>query len=210
MNETAPPACAPLCDSANINALDRHFAGRYSETWTKVGDLTTAATLLLVPAGLLLGEPTRGGLKDVLVVGEAVLVTSALQVTAAYMTGRPRPRVYGEEAPLDERNDPNAARSFFSGHVANCLAATMVATTALRRIGRPRIAWAVLGVGLAGSALVGLARVTAGGHFPSDVIVGYAVGAGVGIALPALHDWNLKATPLAAPDAGGLAITGRF
>jgi membrane-associated phospholipid phosphatase len=210
MNETGPPACAPLCDRANVNRIDRHFAGYYSESWTRFGDITTASVLLLIPAGLVIGEWSRGGFKDLVVVAEALLLTSAIQVTTSYAVNRPRPRVYGEEAPLDERNDANAGRSFFSGHVANCVAATMVANTALRRTGHPTMAWAVLGVGLAGSALVGLARVEGGGHFPSDVVIGYAIGAGVGIALPALHDRQLQAAPLALPGAAGVSVAGRF
>ncbi len=210
MDETGPPACAPLCDRANVNPIDRHFAGTYSESWTRVGDITTASLLVLVPAGLLIGEPSRAGFKDLVVVAEAVLLTSALQVTTSYAVNRPRPRVYGEEAPLDERNDANAGRSFFSGHVANCLAATIVASTALRRTGHPTLAWAVLVVGAAGSALVGVARVEGGGHFPSDVVIGYAFGAGVGIALPALHDRQLQAAPLALPGAAGVSVAGRF
>jgi membrane-associated phospholipid phosphatase len=210
LNETAPPACAPLCDRNDVNAFDRHFAGWYSKSWTTVGDVTTASILILVPAGLIIGNPTRGGLGDLLVVGEAVLVTSAFQVTASYAVGRPRPRVYGEEAPVSERSDPNAARSFFSGHVATCLAGTMVATAALWRMDRPRLGWAVLAVGLTGSALIGIARIAGGGHFPSDVVVGYAVGAGVGIAIPALHDLNIRAAPLALPNTAGLSVATTF
>jgi membrane-associated phospholipid phosphatase len=210
MNETAPPACAPLCDRADVNAFDRPFAGWYSKTWTTVGDITTASVLVLVPAGLLIGEPSRGGLVDLLVVGEAVLLTSALQVTASYAVGRPRPRLYGEEAPLSERADANASRSFFSGHVATCLAGTIVATTALWRMDRRRLGWAVLAVGVAGSALIGIARIAGGGHFPSDVLVGYAVGLGVGIAIPALHDLDLRVAPLAVADSAGLSVATSF
>ena len=210
MNETGPPACAPLCDRANVNPIDRHFAGYYSESWTRVGDLTTASILILVPASLFVTRSARAGLIDLVVVLEAVLLTSAIQVTTSYAVARPRPRVYGEEAPVDERNDANAGRSFFSGHVANCLAGTMVANTALRRTGHPTLAWAVLGFGLAGTALVGVARVEGGGHFPSDVVIGAAIGAGVGIAIPALHDRQLQAGPLAMPGAGGVSLSGRF
>jgi membrane-associated phospholipid phosphatase len=209
-NETAPPACAPLCDRADVNAFDRRFAGWYSKTWTTVGNVTMVAVFVLVPAGLLVGEPSRGGLGDLLVVGEAVLLTSALQVTASYAVGRPRPEVYGEEAPLAERSSADAGRSFFSGHVATCLTATIVATTALWRMDRRRLGWAVLSVGLAGSALIGVARIAGGGHFPSDVLVGYAVGAGVGIAVPALHDLDLRAAPLALPDTAGISVATSF
>src|SRR5581483_2288430 len=111
-------------------------------------------------------------LGDLLVVAEAALVTAAIQVPASYAVGRPRPRVYGESAPLDERNDANAGRSFFSGHVANCVAATRAA---LARLHHPRLAWAAFAAGMAGSALVGVARVAAGSHFPTDVAVGVAV-----------------------------------
>jgi membrane-associated phospholipid phosphatase len=210
MNETAPPACAPLCDKSNVNPLDRPFAGQHHEGWRKIGDLTTISVLLLVPVGLLVGEPSRAGLTDLLVLGEAVLITAAIQVTSSYAVKRPRPRVYGDEAPLSDRDDANAARSFFSGHVANCLAGTMVAATALRRIGRPRLATAVLTVGLVGTGVVSIARIVSGGHFPTDVLAGYAVGAGVGIAIPALHEYHLEAAPLAFPGAAGLTLAGRF
>jgi hypothetical protein len=85
MNETGPPACAPLCDSANVNRIDRHFAGTYSETWTRVGDITTASVLVLVPVGLLIGEPSRAGLKDLVVVAEASIVPAR-----ASMARKPR------------------------------------------------------------------------------------------------------------------------
>jgi membrane-associated phospholipid phosphatase len=210
LNETAPPACAPLCDRSQVNAFDRPFAGLYSPRMQTLGDLATAATILLVPAGLLVAEPSRGGLGDLLVVGEAALLTSAVQVPVSYAVGRPRPRVYGEKAPLAERDDANAGRSFFSGHAANCLAVTMVTTTALRRTHHRRLAWTVLAVGLTGSVVVGIARVGAGGHFPSDVLVGYAVGAGVGIAVPALHAANFEVRPLADAQIRGLAIAHAF
>jgi membrane-associated phospholipid phosphatase len=209
LGEGAPAACAPLCDRATVNPIDRPFAGLHSERWGTVAELATASVLLLVPAGLLIGEPSRAGLVDLLILGEAAFLTLAIQVPVSYAVGRPRPRLYGEDAPLSERTDPNAARSFFSGHAGNCLAVTMVATVALRRIGRPRLAGAVLVVGLAGAALVGVARVAAGGHFPSDVVVGYAVGAGVGIAIPALHRHDLRASALAFPGAG-ISLSGRF
>jgi membrane-associated phospholipid phosphatase len=210
INETAAPACSPLCDKSNVNAFDRPLAGRYSHGWDTVGNVATISTLVLVPAGLLVGEPSRGGLVDLLVVGETVLVSSAIQVTMGYAVARPRPRVYGDKAPLDMRNDANAGRSFFSGHAADCLAGTLAATTALRRTGHRTVAWVTLAVGLAGSALVGGARVASGGHFPSDVLIGYAVGAGVGIAVPALHSSRIALAPLASSGAGGVALQGTF
>ena len=210
IKETAPPACAPLCDRNQVNAFDRPFAGLYSHSWQTFGNYATATTILFVPVGLIIAEPSLGGLGDLLIVGEAALLTSAIQVTSSYAVARPRPRVYGETAPLDLRDNSDAGRSFFSGHVANALAVTMVSTTALLRTHHRRMAWAVLAVGLTGSALIGIARVASGAHFPSDVLIGYAVGAGVGIAVPALHAVNLEVVPLADTQSGGAAIVGRF
>jgi hypothetical protein len=150
MNETGPAACAPRCDPARLNRFDRPFAGLYSTSWQKVGDLATVSTLLLAPVAVLAGEGVPGGLSDVVVVAEAALVTSAVQVPISYAVARPRPRLYGDKAPLDERDDSNGARSFFSGHVANCVAATIAASQALRRVHHPRLAWTALLVGLTG------------------------------------------------------------
>ena len=210
MGETAPPVCAPRCDPARVNAFDRPFAGLYSTRWQTVGDYTTVSTLVLVPLALVAGEGARDGFHDILVVAEAVLVTSAVQVPISYAVARPRPRLYGDSAPLNERDDANGGRSFFSGHVANCVAATIATSGALRRVQRPRLALATLVVGLAGSALVGVARVGAGSHFPSDVLVGAMVGTGVGIAVPALHTANVQVAPLASTSGAGLTIAGGF
>jgi len=210
MSETEAPSCAPRCNRANVNPFDRPFAGYFSARWQTVGDVATAATLVLVPVALIVDEGVRSAWTDVLVVGESVLMTVAVQAPASYAVGRPRPRLYGDSAPLSEREGANAGRSFFSGHVANCVAATIATTRALRRLGRAGLAWTTLAVGLAGSALVGVARVEAGSHFPSDVLIGFAVGTSIGMAVPALHTLNLQATPLFGPQTSGLAVTGAF
>lgn len=210
VDEGSPPGCAPLCNKSNLNWLDRQAAGNYSRTWDRVGNGAVISTAVLVPLGLVIGEPSWTVLSDLVVVGEAALLTSAIQVTAAYAVGRPRPRVYGEKAPLSDRDDADAARSFFSGHIANTLAITVSTTRALRRLHRPELAWATLAVGIAGSALVGVSRIEAGGHFPTDVLIGAAVGVGAGIAVPALHEARLALAPLATASASGVAVTGVF
>jgi membrane-associated phospholipid phosphatase len=210
MSEAAPPACAPVCNRSNVNAFDRPFAGRYSRPWQTVGDIATASTLVLVPAALLLDERSVAGLRDALIVGEAVLMTSGLEAIVNYAVKRPRPRVYGTKAPLDERDDGNAGRSFYSGHVGNCVAATVAATIILRNEGHPQAAWAIFAFGLAGSAVVGVARVEAGSHFPSDVLAGVAVGTAFGFALPALHAKHVELTPIADSRTQGLAVVGAF
>lgn len=201
-------ACAPRCDRSKINALDRSSAGLYDPAWSRVGNIATAATMVLPMAVIFLDEGLADGLNDNLVVAEAALVTSALQILTSYAVARPRPRVYGDEAPLDSRSDANAARSFFSGHVGNTVATSVAALRTFQRLGKPAVGWTLLGVGLAGSTLVGVSRVAAGSHFPTDVIVGAAVGAGFGLALPAVHESGARIAPLVTPDTAGLSIVG--
>jgi membrane-associated phospholipid phosphatase len=200
--------CAPSCDRAKINALDRKAAGLYDPAWGTVGDIATAATLVTPLLVIVLDEGIENGLNDDLVVAEAALTASALQILTSYAIARPRPRVYGDDAPEEKRSDANAARSFFSGHVANTVAASVATLRTFQRLGKPALGWSMLGVGLAGSSLVGVSRVAAGSHFPSDVLVGAAVGVGLGLALPAVHDSGARVVPYAGTETGGLMLMG--
>ncbi len=203
-----PGLLSCTCDRSRLNALDRPAAGLYDERWSRVGDIATASTLAMPLGVVLFHEGVGKGLNDDLVLGEAALVASGLQVTAGFAVARPRPRVYGDDAPLDERIDANAARSFFSGHVANTVAVSVAALRTFQRLGRPGLAWAVFGTTMAGSTVVGIARVASGAHFPTDVLVGAAAGAGIGLAVPALHASGVRLVPASGSASGGLSIAG--
>jgi membrane-associated phospholipid phosphatase len=203
-------ACAPRCDRSEINAFDRPAAGLYDPTWSTVGNVATAATMATPLVFILVDQGFVDGLNDDLVVAEAALLSSALQVTVSYAVARPRPRVYGTEASLESRSNANAARSFFSGHIANTMATSVAALRTYQRLRRPVEGWLLFGVGAAGSTLVGISRVAAGSHFPSDVIAGAAVGVGMGLALPAVHDSHTRFTPYASHDTAGLLLRGAW
>jgi membrane-associated phospholipid phosphatase len=200
--------CAPKCDRKQINRFDRWAAGNYDPTWTTVGDIATVSTLVVPLVVVVADEGFANGLNDDVVLAEAALVTSAAQVTMSFAVARPRPRVYSDRAPLDERTDANAARSFFSGHVANTMAASVAALRTLQRLRQPVLGWTTFGAGLAGTGLVGVSRVLSGAHFPSDVVVGAALGAGIGLALPALHDRPIRVEPIAGDGYTGLLLCG--
>lgn len=207
-SEAPGVACAPRCDESRINRLDRFAAGYYDPAWGTVGDIATVSTLAAPLLTVLLDEGLRHGLNDDLVLAEAALVTSALQVSMSYAVARPRPRVYSDEAPIDQRSNANAARSFFSGHVANTVSTSIAALRTFQRLGQPALGWTMFSLGMAGSALVGVSRVAAGSHFPSDVLAGAAVGVGVGLALPAVHRSSTRLVPLAGRDYGGVLLCG--
>lgn len=212
VKDEAPPAhCAPLCDKADINGLDRWAAGYYSPTWGRIGDVATFSTLLIGPAAVLVYEGLWDGAGDALVVMEAALWASAVQVLTSYAISRPRPRVYGEKAPVDSRDNANAARSFYSGHVANVMASTVATAVTFHRLNEPALAWTALGVGTVGTTMVGIGRIGAGSHFLTDVLVGAGIGAGLGILIPALHDAPVQLAPVSYEDGGkGISLAGEF
>ncbi len=98
------------------------------------------------------------------------LVTSALKDS----WGRPRPRqvesLGGDQKYLQvwQTGIPGKGKSFPSGHAA--IAFYLVAPYFVLRRSSARRALVCLALGLAYGALMGLARMIQGGHFPSDVL----------------------------------------
>jgi membrane-associated phospholipid phosphatase len=224
--ELEGPYCAPECDPEDLNFIDEPAAGLYSPTWSKVGDVATVSVLASMPLFLAVGEGPLHALSDFVVVAEATLFASATQVLTSYAVARPRPRVYGDAAPLEQRDDGIAARSFFSGHTATCVAATISTFQTLQSLGHPELAWAALGFGGSGSILLSVARVGSGAHFPTDVAAGAVIGAGFGFLVPAIHaktnaaprsavrsnptDIRYQLVPVVTGERAGGAFTGVF
>ncbi len=138
---------------------------------------------------------------DALLQIEALALTGLAVVVIKSAVARPRPYTALDvsDVPASDRGDlqddlakPDRSHSFPSGHTAFAFAsATSLAT--LWTLHAPRnargraakaTAWVV---GLALATTVGTLRVVAGKHYPSDVIAGAALGAGIGAAVPLAH-----------------------
>jgi membrane-associated phospholipid phosphatase len=103
--------------------------------------------------------------------------------------------VYGQEAPEELRTSGNGALSYISSHTSFAFAmATATFWTIERRRGSSTLTWAVAALGGATAALVAVARVLAGSHFPTDVIAGALVGIGTGTLVPTLHGSPVRVT----------------
>lgn len=200
--------CAPRCDASSLNGLDRPFAGRYAPRWQTVSDAGIVTLGLGVAAGLALHEGLPGSLADTAVVLESVMVANATAVLFNYAVRRPRPLVYGDAAPLDAQLRGNASLSFFSGHTANAFALAVGLFQVLRHTARPAVAWTALGVGLSLAGFIGVSRVAAGAHFPSDVVAGAVVGASMGWLVPAMHARRVGVAPMALGDGAGVSVHG--
>lgn len=208
---SGPAACAPVCDGADVNAFDRPAAGLWRPGWALASDVGAATLYVGGAVVLMLDEGLTSGLSDEIVVAESFAAAGALASLTSVAARRPRPFLYGDKAPLDERLRAGASFSFFSGHTATSFAAAVALFRTLQmRHPRSALPWLVLGVSLGTAGLVGTGRVLSGNHFPSDVIAGAVVGSSAGFLVPALHGSGLTIAPTTDGQTTGLQLFGRF
>lgn len=179
----------PLPDRALVPPIDRVALDRWDVHAHRASNVLVAATAAgALTSGVLVQRGERPLVPAVITL-ETVLLTSGLTNIVKEWVARPRPYAYGDQAPEHLRSSDEARLSFWSGHTANT-AALAFSTAAMidRSDASPEaraLAW--VGAGVL-PATVGLLRVKAGRHFPTDVLVGCAVGAAIGLLVPALHD----------------------
>ncbi|MBX2815210.1 MAG: phosphatase PAP2 family protein [Saprospiraceae bacterium] len=119
---------------------------------------------------------------------EGLLLNNGIGNLTKHISKRVRPYVYNPSVPLAPKLSANSNLSFFSGHTSNVAFMYFFTAQAHQDLypgssAQPYIWTAAALV----PAVQGLLRVKAGKHFLSDVIAGYAVGALVGILVPAIH-----------------------
>lgn len=189
------------CDPDEINAFDRLVAGRYDRSWAMVSDIGALSLAIAPPVLLSLHDGLKVGLNDTVVIYESALWAVAFSGIATLGGGRARPFVYGDEAPEDVRTSGNGSLSFVSSHTSVAFAlATSTFWTVERRHGGDALTWTVFGLGMSTASLVGVSRVLAGSHFPTDVIAGAVVGMSVGTIVPMLHGTPVRVAASAGPE----------
>ena len=175
-------------DRRNVLRMDRFSAGWYSDRAQVVSDGFCYGTLALVPA-LLAFEPNVHG-RYGQVAGlylETMTATAAIFTLTVGTVYRSRPYLYGTEGG-SKRSGPVATDSFFGGHTAHTATATFFAAQVFHDFNPgSRAQPYVWGAAAAVPAVVAYFRVRAGKHFLTDNLVGYAVGATVGVLVPRLH-----------------------
>lgn len=146
---------------------------------------------------------------------EAFLLNAGLTTLVKGTVQRTRPYAYNPLVSVEEKMTKTARTSFFSGHtsavsVLSFFSAKVYTDYHPESKWKPMI-WTAAAVI---PATTGYLRYRAGKHFPTDVIVGYGVGAAIGILIPHLHRSNkvrkFKVSPMAGGDVVGLSLRGVF
>lgn len=199
-------------DKNDVPKIDRWVAGNYSERAQLASDILCYPVMLVAPGALALNPAARGRFGQVAVLYlETMMTTDALFTMTVGTTYRYRPYLYGTEGG-GRRSGKIATNSFFAGHAAHTATATYFAAKVFHDFNpdspaRPYV-WTAAAVV---PAVTGYLRMEAGKHFLTDVLVGYTVGAAVGVLVPQLHkkDGNgLSILPLQGQNANGFAYSG--
>lgn len=210
---TQPAYCAPLCEKAQLNPLDRATAGFYDTGWGTASDVGLYGLMGGSALFLLIDEGALPALNDAVVIAESALTATAVSSLATLAAGRPRPFLYGEKAPLDVRNSADAGLSFVSSHASVSFAIAVSTYITSRRlhphVGEVLPAFVLVG-GLAAASFVATDRVLAGKHFVTDSFAGAIIGSSVGVLIPALHGSPVKVVPRVTSQEGSLQLVGTF
>jgi membrane-associated phospholipid phosphatase len=211
----------PDLTEAEVNALskedvfflDRFSAGDYNSKADKDSYIPFYGSFAAVPVIMLLNKNERNHSGQVLALFvETMSVTGALFSITAGNVQRSRPYVYNTHRPMSHRMDSDSQRSFFAGHTAATATASFFAAKVFSDFNpnskaRPYV-WAAAALV---PASVGYLRLKAGRHFLSDNILGYGIGAGVGILVPHLHKKSntsgLSVTPYGGNGVQGASLT---
>jgi membrane-associated phospholipid phosphatase len=214
-SELAKDRLAPSeCRFCGTNALDA--SARDALVWSDTdrarhtSDLLAAAVLpgALAAHQLLAARgagDTREGLVDLLVVVQAAALAADLNQLVKFSVARQRPFVrYGDAETLVVDSDDNV--SFYSGHTTLTFALATAAGTVSSLRGYRTAPW-VWATGLTLAATTGYLRIAGDKHYLSDVLVGAAVGAAAGVALPRLlHPRERGDEAASAPSARVTAL----
>jgi hypothetical protein len=171
---------------------------------------------------LLVRGDEKASLNLFLVTGEA-LAYSGLLSYVSNLVGRERPAVTaciaangGDESGCDLSS---RADSFYSGHTAMAAAsagATCAHHTFMPLWGHPLADASACFLGSGAMVATGVGRLMADRHYLSDVLVGSAVGFGVGYMVPTLLHYHvpiaskLTISPAGANGSTGLTVMGQF
>lgn len=196
----------------DINGFDRlgtQFGSKRARLWS---DQTRDAGIGIGSLLLFGRETRRDAGKLAILYTETILLTSAITNLTKTSFRRSRPYVFAPDWEPDRPLASGDRASFLSGHTSLCAAGSFFfARVFSDYYPDSKLKRYVWGAAATIPAVTGYLRVRAARHFPTDVIAGYALGAGIGYLVPTLHKKNVLPKGMTiAPAGGGLYLDYRF
>ena len=191
------------CTPGHVDAeLQAHLVWQDPQKARHVSDLLANAALpALALGGTALSawaeDAPREALVDWLVIVEAASVAQVLDATAKDVSARRRPEATG--------NDPQANRSFYSGHASLAFSLASATGTVASLRGYPAAPW-LWATGLLLATGTGYLRVAGNAHWSTDVLTGAALGSLTGWAVPWFLHRPRPGTLALVPAPGGFAL----
>ncbi|MCO5273521.1 MAG: phosphatase PAP2 family protein [Flavobacteriales bacterium] len=181
-NNLPLPAIDRLC------GLDRAVVGNWNSGAHRASNiLFSSAAAVSLAAAYVAPHGGQAWAPPVMAL-ESGLLASGLTNTVKELVRRPRPYLYDPALAGKFTPGPEDRLSFWSGHTANMAAITFSTACIVQRSDAAPVmkttAWITAA---AVPACMGYLRMRAGRHFPTDVLVGYAAGATVGLLVPYVH-----------------------
>ncbi len=175
-------------DVNDIFPIDRFATRQKSLTANKISDIIGYGSTAL-PLAFLAGDRSRKYADDVgLLYGQVILLSDGITHLVKNTVRRSRPYTYRADAQLSLKQRKDARRSFFSGHTSHTAANAFFTAKAYSDLYPHASAkhWVWAGAIIL-PAVTGTTRVLAGKHYWTDVVVGYLVGAGIGLLVPEVN-----------------------
>jgi membrane-associated phospholipid phosphatase len=186
--DTSTTAQILALDRNDITPFNRSAIDHYSEKAQNMGDMFFYGSMPL-PLILLLDKKIRhDGGKYLWLYLESMSVTGILYTGAVYFHDKYRPYAYNPEVSMGKKKGGGGKNSFYAGHVALVGTSTFfMAKTYTDYHPNFKPKWLLFGLAGAATAATGYWRYRAGQHFPTDIIIGAALGPLSGILVPHFH-----------------------
>ena len=190
-------------DRNDITAIDRWALELDPSNMSHYVQLSdnVLAGIVVLPALTMLDHNIRHDWLDVLLMySETVIITNNLYLYSPFgptFQNRLRPVVYYDAlANSAARTTGSNRNSFYSGHVASAASASFFTAKVFCDY-HPELGWKkylVYGAAAIPPLILSYIRLRALSHFPSDMLVGFGVGALCGILIPEIHRISIENT----------------
>jgi len=175
----------------DINRFDRGAVNHWSESIATTSDVLAVA-LMAAPVSLLLSDKIQRDYQTIgFMYGETLWFSYFTASIAKGAVQRVRPYAYNPQVGMDKKLRSYTKESFFSSHTVGAFASVTFLSVVYNEYypDSKYTPWIIAG-GFAAASAIGVMRIEAGHHFPTDVLTGAAVGTVFGYIIPALHKGN--------------------